>query len=312
MRLNISEKQRAKTAKIFRTFGVKFLTFVLLIGFSYVILYPFIFKLLAAFMSKDDLYNPLVDMVPMNWSMENILHIIQKTEFLEALRNTGIYALIDAALATASAAVVGYGIAKFKFKGVNILTVIIIVVMLMPIQTLSIPLYLNFRYFNPFGIFSLFGSKGIKLVGTIWPMIIMAATSLGFRSGVFVILMRQYYIGVPNEILEAAWVDGAGPYKTFLSIVVPMAKSMFIVIFALSFAWQWTDTFYSELLYGDVKLLPSLVSMMKQVKLENVDYYLDYVRANTVELMSITPLLLLYCLLQRKIIQGIERSGLVG
>lgn len=312
MRLSISEKQRAKTAKIFRTFGVKFLIFVLLIGFSYVILYPFIFKLLAAFMSKDDLYNPLVDMVPMNWSMENILHIIQKTEFLEALRNTGIYALIDAALATASAAVVGYGIAKFKFKGVNILTVIIIVVMLMPIQTLSIPLYLNFRYFNPFGIFSLFGSKGIKLVGTIWPMIIMAATSLGFRSGVFVILMRQYYIGVPNEILEAAWVDGAGPYKTFLSIVVPMAKSMFIVIFALSFAWQWTDTFYSELLYGDVKLLPSLVSMMKQVKLENVDYYLDYVRANTVELMSITPLLLLYCLLQRKIIQGIERSGLVG
>lgn len=312
MRLSISEKQRAKTAKIFRTFGVKFLTFVLLIGFSYVILYPFIFKLLAAFMSKDDLYNPLVDMVPMNWSMENIIHIIQKTEFLEALRNTGIYALIDAALATASAAVVGYGIAKFKFKGVNILTVIIIVVMLMPIQTLSIPLYLNFRYFNPLGLFSLFGSKGIKLVGTIWPMIIMAATSLGFRSGVFVILMRQYYIGVPNEILEAAWVDGAGPYKTFLSIVVPMAKSMFIVIFALSFAWQWTDTFYSELLYGDVKLLPSLVSMMKQVKLENVDYYLDYVRANTVELMSITPLLLLYCLLQRKIIQGIERSGLVG
>lgn len=312
MKLRISEKHRAKTAKIVRNFSIKFLTFVLLIGFSYVILYPFIFKLLAAFMSQEDLYNPLVEIVPMNWSLENITYIIKNTEFLEALKNTGIYALIDAALATASAAVVGYGIAKFKFRGVNVLTVIVVVVMLMPIQTLSIPLYLNFRFFNPFGLFSLFGSKGIKLVGTIWPMIIMAATSLGFRSGVFIILMRQYYIGVPNEILEAAWVDGADPYKTFLTIVVPMAKSMFIVIFALSFAWQWTDTFYSELLYGDVKLLPSLVTMMKNVKLENVNYYLDYVRSNTVELMAIAPLLFLYCFMQRKIIQGIERSGLVG
>lgn len=306
------EKQRAKVLKTVKSIGSKFLIFVLLIGLSYVILYPFIFKLLAAFMSKEDLYNSLVEIVPMHWSFENIKYVLKKTDFLVSLRNSGIYALLDATLATASAAVVGYGIAKFKFKGVNILTVIVIIVMLMPIQTLSIPLYLNFRYFNPFGVFSLFGSKGINLVGSIWPMIIMAATSLGFRSGVFIILMRQYYIGVPNELLEAAWVDGAGPYKTFFSIVVPMAKSMFIVIFALSFAWQWTDTFYSNLLYGDVKLLPSLVGMLRNIKLENANYYLDYVRTNTAELMAIAPLLLLYAFMQKKIIQGIERSGLVG
>ena len=307
-----SEKRKAKTVKAVKSIGGKLLIFVLLIGLSYVILYPFIFKLLAAFMSKEDLYNPLVEIVPMHWSFENIKYVLKETDFLVSLRNSGVYALLDATLATASAAIVGYGIAKFKLKGVNILTIIIIVVMLMPIQTLSIPLYLNFRYFNPFGIFSLFGSKGINLAGSIWPMIIMAATSLGFRSGVFVILMRQYYIGVPNELLEAAWVDGAGPYKTFFSIVLPMAKSMFIVIFALSFAWQWTDTFYSNLLYGDVKLLPSLVEMLKNVKLENANYYLDYVRTNTAELMAIAPLLLLYAFMQKRIIQGIERSGLVG
>ena len=72
-----------------------------------------------------------------------------------------------------------------------------------------------------------------------------------------------------------------------------MAKSMLIVIFALSFAWQWTDTFYSDLLYGDVKLLPSLVAMMRNVKLEQADYYLDYVRANTAEILAILPLIIL-------------------
>ena len=308
----LNEKSKAKITKYVKQFTVKFLIFVLLIGLSYVVLYPFLFKILAAFMSKEDLYNSLVDIVPMNWSFENFKYIFEKTDFWECLKNTGIYAIVDAVLATASAALVGYGIAKFKFKGVKLLTFVVIVIMLMPIQTLSIPLYLNFRYFDPFGLISLFGGEGINLVGTSWPMIIMSATSLGFRAGVFIILMRQYYIGVPDELLEAAYVDGAGPYRTFFSIILPMAKSMLIVIFALAFAWQWTDTFYSDLLYGDVKLLPSLVAMMKNVKLEQAEYYLDYVRANTAEILAILPLLVFYCLMQRKIIQGIERSGLVG
>ena len=309
----LNEKRKAKISKYAKQFIVKFLIFVLLIGLSYVILYPFIFKILAAFMSKEDLYNSLVDIVPANWSLENFVYIFKKTNFTISLKNTAIYALVDAVLATASASLVGYGLAKFKFKGVKLLTFIVIIVMLMPIQTLSIPLYLNFRFFDPFGMISLFGGEGINLVGTMWPMIIMSATSLGFRAGVFVILMRQYYIGVPDELMEAACVDGAGPYRTFFSIILPMAKSMLIVIFALAFAWQWTDTFYSNLLYGEVKLLPSLLSLMKNVNWSSdSEYYLNFVRYNTAEILSILPLLILSCFMQRKIIQGIERSGLVG
>ena len=184
--------------------------------------------------------------------------------------------------------------------------------MLMPIQTLSIPIYLNFRYFDPFGLISLFGGEGIPLVGTPWPTIIMAATGFSFRAGVFIVLMRQYYIGVPNELIEAAYVDGAGPFKTFFTIIIPMAKSMLIVIFSLSFAWQYTDTFYSDLLLSDVKMLPSMSALLSQTNLENSEYYLNYVRGNTAQIMSILPLIILYCILQKQIIQGIERSGLVG
>lgn len=308
----LNEKRKAKLSKNFKQFTVKFLIFVLLIGLSYVVLYPFIFKILAAFMSKEDLYNSLVDIVPMNWSLENFKYIIDSAGYLEALKNTFIYAILVATLATFSAAFVGYGIAKFKFKGVNLLTFIIIIVMLMPIQTLSIPLYLNFRYFDPFGIVSLFGGEGINLLNTPLPSIIMSASSLGFRAGVFVILMRQYYIGVPEELNEAAYVDGAGPFRTFFTIILPMAKSMLIVIFALSFAWQYTDTFYSDLLLPDVNTLPSMTQLLSIVKLESSEYYLNYVRANTAQILAILPLILLYCFMQKKIIQGIERSGLVG
>lgn len=312
MRNILSDKVKMKLLKYSKQFFVKFLIFVLLVGLSYVILYPFLFKILAAFMSKEDLYNSLVEIVPMNWTLDNFKYIIQNAEYLECLKNTLLYGFMVAGLATASAALVGYGIAKFKFKGVNLLTFIVIVLMLMPIQTLSIPLYLNFRFFDPFGIISLFGGEGINIVGTPWPLVIMSATSLGFRAGIFIILMRQYYIGVPDELIEAACVDGAGPYKTFFSIVLPMAKSMLIVIFALAFAWQYTDTFYSELLLPDTKLLPNMVQLLSQVKLESSEYYLNYVRGTTSQILAILPLLLVYALLQKKIIQGIERSGLVG
>lgn len=308
----ITEKQKAKLSKNIKQFTVKFLIFVLLIGLSYVILYPFIFKILAAFMSKEDLYNTLVDIVPMDWSFENFKYVIESAGYLEALKNTLIYAFLVAILATASAALVGYGIAKFKFKGVKLLTLIIIVVMLMPIQTLSIPIYLNFRYFDPLGLVSLFGGEGINTLSTPFPSIIMSATGLSFRAGIFIVLMRQYYIGVPEELNEAAYVDGAGPFKTFFTIILPMAKSMLVVIFALSFAWQYTDLFYSDLLIPDVKTLPNMVSLLSIVKLETSEYYLNYVRSVTAQILAILPLIFLYCFMQKKIIQGIERSGLVG
>ena len=308
----ISDKAKAKVTKYSKQFVVKLLIFILLVGFSYVILYPFLFKILAAFMSKEDLYNPLVEIVPMDWSLDNVFWVIENGGFWLALKNTVLYALACGLCATSVAALVGYGISKFKFKGVNIITFIIIVIMLMPIQTLFIPIFLNFRYFDPFGLISLFGGEGIPLVGTPWPTIIMAATGFSFRAGVFIVLMRQYYIGVPNELIEAAYVDGAGPFKTFFTIIIPMAKSMLIVIFSLSFAWQYTDTFYSDLLLSDVKMLPSMSALLSQTNLENSEYYLNYVRGNTAQIMSILPLIILYCILQKQIIQGIERSGLVG
>ena len=298
--------------KNFRSITVKILTFILLCGLSYVILYPFLFKILAAFMSKSDLSNNLVTLIPMNWTFGNFRYVLKETEFFTALKNTFLYAILDASLATASAALVGYGIAKFKFRGVNVLTAILVVVMLMPLQTLSIPIYLNFYSWNPFGIFSVLGLSGVNVLGTPLPTVIMAATSFGFRAGIFVILMRQYYIGVPNEILEAAFVDGAGPYRTFASIVLPNARSMLVVIFSLSFAWQWTDTFYSDLLYGDKLMLPTLSAFLQNVEQSDKEYYLQFVRANTFTILAILPLIILYCILQKQIIQGIERSGLVG
>lgn len=307
-KIALSQKQKRKILN----FITKLPVYILLIGLAYIIIYPFIFKILASFMSNSDLYNPLVIQIPEDWTLSNIKYIFKETEFITAFGNTLIYSVIAAVFTTFSAAFVGYGIARFKFPGAKILFGIIVLTMLMPIQTVSLPLFTKFRFFDIFGIIGLFGGEGIPLVNTVLPTLILSATCLGFRAGIFVILLRQYYIGIPKELIEAAYVDGSGPYRTFFEVILPMAKSMLVVVFSLSFAWQWTDTFYSGLLCGGVKFIPTVVSLLNSTIFGGINDAIQYVYVNTAALLGVVPLLIFYCIFQKKIIQGIETSGIVG
>lgn len=290
----------------------KILILLLLIGLSYIVLYPFLFKILSAFMSQEDLYDPMVEMLPKQWTLERFGLILKNNDFIGGMLNTALYSLMVAVCSTFSAAFVGYGLAKFNFKGRGLIFALVVFTMLLPLQTIYLPLYSTFKFFDVFGILSLFGSKGISLTDTPFPMLILSLTSLGFRAGIFVILMRQYFLGVPKELTEAAYVDGSTVMNTFWNIILPMARSMLIVIFSLSFAWQWTDTFYSGILMSGTKLLSNVVILMNTTSLNSNEFYTTIVNANTASILAIVPLILFYCFLQKNIIQGIENSGIVG
>lgn len=291
---------------------IKIILLLLMIGLSYIVLYPFLFKILSAFMSSDDLYDPLVEMIPIHWTLERFAGVFKNNDFTKGMLNTFLYALMVAVCSTFSATFVGYGLAKFNFKGRNIIFALVVFTMLLPLQTIYLPLYSAFKFFDVFGILALLGVDGISLIDTPAPMFILSVTSLGFRSGIYVILMRQYFAGIHKELVEAAYVDGSTVMGTFWKIILPMARSMLVVVFSLSFAWQWTDTFYSDILMSGQKLLPNVVMLLNNVTTNNASYYESLVNANTAALIAILPLILFYCLLQRQIIQGIESSGIVG
>ena len=263
-------------------------------------------------MSLDDMYDPTVMLIPKNWTLDIYRGLLQTPDYVQGFYHTTLYAVVVAVLATVSSALVGYGLARFRFPGSKLLIGVVVFTMMLPIQTISLPLYSSFRFFDFFGLIEGLTGSAVQLTNTVWPMAILAATTLSFRAGIFVILTYQYYRSIPDELIEAAHVDGSGTYRTFFRIVVPMAKSIFVVIFSLSFAWQWTDTFYSNLLMGEVKLLPNVIAIMNAVSIGNKEMYYTMVKANAATILALLPLLLFYCLLQRKIIQGIERSGLVG
>jgi len=289
----------------------KVVLFVLLLGFAYVILYPFLAKFSASLMPKADLYDPTVALIPRHPGLDNYKDILASGEFFPALWTTFYFALVLAVCATFCAAVVGYGLARYRFRGSRLLFVLVVCTLLVPSQTISIPLFSYFKFFDIFGLLqAMNGQPGIT--NSVWPLVLLGITGLSFRGGIFIILMRQYYKNIPTELVEAAYVDGAGHLRTFGRIILPMARSMLVVVFILAFAWQWTDTFYTNTLMGGTKLLPNVVLSLANSNISaSHDYYYNLVQANTALLLAVLPLLILYVLFQRQIIAGIERSGLV-
>ena len=146
------------------------------------------------------------------------------------------------------------------------------------------------------------------------PSTILSATALGLKNGLYIFVFRQFFKGVPQELNEAAWVDGCNPIRAFFEIMIPLSKSMLISVFLLSFAWQWTDTFYSGLFNRSMTVLPMILNKVTAIATESISNgtMMSSVMQNTAVVMIILPIFIFYLIFQRKLIQGIERSGIVG
>jgi multiple sugar transport system permease protein len=142
-----------------RFFGnviVKLFRFILLIGISYIILYPFFTKIMSSFMSQNDFVDVTVKLIPRHPTLDQWKFVIIENKYFLALFNTARISLVCAIVQTLICAIIGYGFAKFKFKGRNALFLGVIVSMLIPHDTLLLAMFMKFRYFDIFGILGLF------------------------------------------------------------------------------------------------------------------------------------------------------------
>ncbi|MBE6757908.1 MAG: carbohydrate ABC transporter permease [Ruminococcaceae bacterium] len=292
----------------------KIFIYLLLIEIAFIIVYPLFTKLSAALMSEEDLFDRTVTFIPRHPTLENIIVVFRESSFLKALGNTFLIALLSAVLQTAICSFTGFGLAKLKSRWANLVMGMVILAILIPNQVILIPLYLKFRFFDIFGLYGLLtGEQGPSLMNTLWPIILLSITGYGFKNGLYIFIMRQFYKGVPEELEEAASIDGYGTFATFFRIILPMAIPMMITIFMFAFSWQWTDTFYSGIFFSNFKVLANTIFTMSSATSGitggafSASMYL-----HTGVLMAILPLIIIYVVAQRWIIGGIERSGLVG
>lgn len=291
---------------------------ILLIGISFVILFPFFAKITGSFMAMEDFVDVTVRMIPKHWTLATYKAIIVEKNYVEAFFNTAFLSLTCAAIQTLICCVIGYGLAKFRFRGNKLVMILVVLTMIIPHRTLQLSLYNQFKYFDIWGIFNLLFHNTIDMTNTYWPMILLSVTGLAFKNGLFIFMMRQFFTGVPDELEESAYVDGSGVYRTFVQIILPLSIPMMITIFLLSFSWQWTDNFYTtnQLFFTSSKtvLMPNItkgIPRSLQTTFPGKALFESAV-TNTATLLVMAPLVVMYLFCQRYLIQGIERSGIVG
>lgn len=291
---------------------VTILRTIFVIGVSYIILQPLFQKIATAFMAEIDLFDPTVEWIPRNFTFNNIKIVWEHMNYPIAFLNTFVLTFSVSFLQLLSCTLVAYGIGRFRFKGGNILFALVIFTLVVPPQMIMSPLSLNFRYFNLFGLIS-----EQNLLGSFWPYILTSSTAVGLRNGLFIYIMRQFFRGMPKDLEEAAYLDGAGIFRTFRTIMLPGAVPGMVVIFLFAFVWQWNDFFFNTIfLSGQGNFL---LQALQGVALKALDHdhnllgtpYASLIQ-NTGMLLYIAPLLILYAFMQKYFIESIQRTGIVG
>ncbi|MBP1572334.1 MAG: carbohydrate ABC transporter permease [Oscillospiraceae bacterium] len=292
--------------------------FLIIFGLGFVILYPIIFMLSTAFRPSEQMSDPSIVWLPKSFTLKNIEETFEIMNFESTVLNTLKLNMIASLLQVVTCSITGYGFARFNFKAKGILFGLVIAMIIVPPQIITIPMYLQYAFFDLFGIIPLITGDTVSLIDSGWPMYLPAMFANGIRAGLFILIFRQFFRGLPKELEDAAYLDGCGPLKTFIKVMVPNAKTSFLTVFLFSIVWYWNDFYVSSSFFTQNET----VALM----LKNLSGTLTYqlfnnqppgIRAMIVWLesgclLTIAPILIMYIFLQRYFIEGIERSGLVG
>ena len=265
-------------------------------------------------MHPDDMYDLTVNWIPRQLTKLNFEEAWNMLDYPRSLLNTlGVTALLSA-LELAATMIIGYGFARWRYPGSNLVFALVVLSIVIPPQMVMIPLFLNFRYFDLLGLIP---EPGINLIGSFWPLVLMALTGTAKRSGLFIFITRNFFRGMSTSLEEAAYVDGAGHLKTFFRIMLPNAKPIAMIVFLFSFVWNWNDLFYTNLFLPGAKLLQlGLATINSQYNLPWANKAVEgtYIQLvnNAGMLLYVLPVLILYAFLQRYFVESIEKTGLVG
>ncbi len=284
---------------------------ILLFGMCFLILQPILNKISISFMAEKDLYDTTIIVVPKNFSTMNYKIASTLMDYKTSLFNSLWVSTLVAVIQVFMCAIVGYGFSRFQFPFKRFWFFCVILVIIIPPQTISTSLYLHFRFFKIFG-------HTINLRGSMIPYLMMCFTCMGLKNGLYIYMIRQYFMSFPFELEEAAYVDGCGPLSTFVRIMIPGAKPILTSCFLFSFVWQWTDSFYTDLFLGKIKLLSTQVAsiserfaqyMMNAYGMQTVSIgYTNAIVATGVLIMLI-PLLVLYLFAQNLFVESLTSTG---
>ena len=328
-----TKKKTVKAAKVIWSLARFFIFFI--IGF--VIIYPLLQILSKAFMPVSQYSDPSVIWIPKSLTWTNIKAAILGLDFWPTFARSVGLCIGCAVLQAASCAMIGYGFARFRFKLRGPLFAMVIITIVVPTQLIFIPLMVQYRYFDFFGLSRLlalitggdYTAYTKNLIDSKMTFFLPSALGVGIRSGLFIYIYRQFFRNMPRELEEAAKIDGCGPWKTFIRVMLPNAKSSALTVFLFSIVWHWNETMMSNSFFatGHKPLSVAVQSIADAAKSEGlissiVESGLYTANGRNLQaaqgvaygaiLLFLIPPLVLYIFTQRFFVEGVESSGIKG
>ena len=317
----MSTDSKSKRTINIKLFFPAFLRYVFLIAFSYTLLYPFIYIIVNSLKGAIDYYDPSVVWIPKQMTFSNFELAIKTMDFWNALGSTFLNEIVSAFFEIASCAVAAYGLARFNFKGKFIFKAMMVLSILVPTVMIIIPSYVNFRYMDFMGILKLIGSiinTEIRpsIINTPFVFWLPSLLGVGLKGGLFIYIYSQFFKGLPKEFEEAAWLDGAGPWKTFLKVIIPASSNSITTVALFAIVWHWNDYYLAQMYLSSnfpvsVQLanITSNSSFVSQTGLGEI-LFGPMIMAGS--FLCVIPLVLFYIIMQKRFIASVATSGIVG
>ena len=269
---------------------------IVLIGLAVAFLYPFVWLLAATFKPRGDVFDNAL--IPIHFIWENYAEVWRQLPLLAWLGNSIYIALLAAGLVTISSSIVAFGFAYFRFRGRNALFGLVIGSMMLPGAVTMIPVYLIW--------------KDIGFLGTTVPL--WGANLFG--SAFYIFLQRQFFMGLPRELFEAARIDGCSYWGLFRRIAMPLSIPSFIIVFIFEFQASWNNL-QAPLIYlnfgsADQFTVPLGISYAMTLFSPTSGGHADYQWVMTAALIVTLPMLFLFAFGQKYFIEGIATQGRKG
>ena len=260
---------------------------ILLIIFSILMFIPFLWMVFSAFNPLDEIFMRPPKILPNAWTVGGFRTAWGGAPFASAYVNSFLVASLVTIITLLTCSMAAYAFARIRFPGNNILFAVFLATMMVPFQLTIIPLYI------------ILGQ--LRWIDTLLALIVPAGLFNAF--GVF--LMRQYVRGIPLELEEAAAIDGAGRVRTFTTIILPLLKTPMTALGIFVFLGQWND-FFRPLIFLNSEekfTIPMVVNYFKGA------YSSDWTSLMAATTMAALPMLIIFIIAQKQIVEGIALSG---
>ncbi len=253
---------------------------------------PLIWMISASLKPEAEIFanmNSITTFIPVQASLDNFKEVFSRLNMLQVFKNTFVYIALILVLDLLLNSICGYALAKFEFKGRGMMLNFIVALMVMPMEAIMLPLYIEMSQ--------------LGWVNTLTALVIP------FVAKCFSIYMfRQFFCDIPDELLEAAALDGASPVRTFFTVVMPISKTVYATVFILDFVAHWNDFMWPFLVMtGENK---RTIQLAIQVFFGTQPIHYSAIMAALV--VSAVPMLLMFIFMQKYYIEGIASSGIKG